>query len=484
MIEQIVNATKGLPTLLAGNKALHSRYDPYREAERFISTLSIPDNTDCFILLEPGLNYLSSLLRKKYPDKNIIILHCSSFFKDNPGYYTCTDKDAVWYYDSTQRLSDFLEQNIQETASCQLIQWRSAASIYKSEYLSILKAVSEFLQREAANKRTLTVVGRLWIKNFFKALNTSFYPLTVQKGSSAVILCAAGPSLETSLPEIKRQINKYFVIAVSSAVGALYKAGIQPDLVISTDAGQWAKFHLNEVFRNTKRIMFSAPLSSALSSQCYDNPLLVQSDGSIWQNALLSRLEIPFINLKQRGTVSASALDVALTISNGPVFLAGFDMLFKDIQTHARPYSLNFFLESVESRLRPMYSEQFKRASTIRDGNAYTIYGQWFRQKIPSLVNRVCILGTKNPFFKELESYEQLPKTSSNTIKPHLAEMELPVSTSTREALVLLSQILVESRIGPGMCNELSILLNLANKEPDTVQKAVFDCCGVNPFDE
>src|SRR6056297_3172699 len=57
--------------------SLHSRYSPYKEAERFVDSLKLKDPLGIYVLIEPGLGYLTLELKKRFPSALFVELHCT-----------------------------------------------------------------------------------------------------------------------------------------------------------------------------------------------------------------------------------------------------------------------------------------------------------------------------------------------------------------------------------------------------------------------
>jgi hypothetical protein len=188
------------------------------------------------------------------------------------------------------------------------------------------------------------------------------------------------------------------ILASSSSVPALLAGGLAPDFIISTDGGGWALFHLYECLRVRRQVPLAVPFCAALPSQCAALPVIPVCDGSLWQTIVLSGCGIPFISLAQRGTVTASALDLAFVLSSGPVYISGMDLANRDISTHARPYRLSSAEENA-SRLDPLYSRQYRRASA---GGSMNIYAEWFGARLDSYPKRLFSLGKNHPVFDSI----------------------------------------------------------------------------------
>ena len=125
------------------------------------------------------------------------------------------------------------------------------------------------------------------------------------------------------------------------------------------------------------------------------------NDGSLWQSMALHAIGLPSALIPQRGTVTASALDLALTLSAGNIFLAGMDLSVQDIRSHARPYGFDHLFFGAASRLRPVYSQYFIRSGDIKAGGSHDVYAAWFKNRIATWPKRIFSLGGNHAAFED-----------------------------------------------------------------------------------
>ncbi|MFP3043112.1 DUF115 domain-containing protein [Treponema primitia] len=406
MLERLVSTGSGFPTVHVGDLTLHSRYNPPLEAEKYINSLNFREGVRFFILLEPGLGYTTQALRKKFPHTVILNIHVSDFFL-RPEISSDSVADGVWSPGSGETLLHFLENHLPDTeaAAVAIVEWRPAQAAFGEVYLKIFAEIVEYIKRADANKRTMDNFGKRWFKNAFKNIRLLKKSLRYHPFFSPIVITGAGPSLEETIPILTEQ-KKYssiFILAVSSSVPALLSAGLQPDLILTTDGGNWALLHLYETLRSKqkKAPAFAAAITAALPSQFAELPWLPISDGSLWQNLMLHSRGLPFAALPQRGTVTATALDLAFKLSQGPVYITGIDLGHRDIKTHARPYSFDRLLMGRESRFNPAYSQAFMRASSITASGSHGIYTQWFARQMAAYPDRLFSLGNNSSVFTE-----------------------------------------------------------------------------------
>jgi hypothetical protein len=182
---------------------------------------------------------------------------------------------------------------------------------------------------------------------------------------------------------------------------ALSSADITADIVIATDGGSWALKHIYPFYRhykNTNKAAFAVNLCAALPSQCADTAQLIINDGSFWQNIVLHELTLPSVSIPQRATVTATAVELAMLLTNGNIYLAGLDFSVNDIRTHARPYSFDSLFYSRASRFVPFYSESYARSRLLHEGGSMGIYESWFKEQLDKWQKRIFSIGGNKIF--------------------------------------------------------------------------------------
>jgi hypothetical protein len=336
------------------------------------------------------MGYIVPVLKEKFANSKIVVLHIEEGFPPS-GVPEISKKDSV---------QEFLEAEVPQTDSSKIkiIEWRPSLIFYKEAYVNLLSEVVNFIKRADAENRTVSAFGKKWFKNFFKNLKNLKHAFLYRDTSLPVIITGSGPSLEKTLPLIKRMQDKSLIIASSSSVMALSHNGISPDLVITTDGGSWALRHIYPCYRNAfgTAAAFAANLCAALPSQCSGNPFLIINDGSLWQSVILHELAIPSVIIPQKGTVTASAVELALTLTSGNIYLAGMDLSVKDIRTHVRPYAFDHLQFDAASRFTPVYSQSYVRSSLLREGGSLDIYAAWFKKQFILWPKRIFTLDEGN----------------------------------------------------------------------------------------
>jgi hypothetical protein len=310
--------------------------------------------------------------------------------------------------------------------------------------------------------------GRRWVRNFFRNIALLDQALLYRTMDMPVVITGSGPSLESVLPQIGSARKGIFILAASSSLPALMACGIAPDMVMSTDGGGWAPLHLHACFRTASRredAMAPAKLAfglcAAVPSQCYAIPLLAMNDGSLWQSMALHSLGIPSVLVPARGTVTASAIELAMVISSGGIFLAGMDLAVSGIQSHARPYGFDHLFFGTASRLKPVYSQYFMRSGDIKAGGSHDVYAAWFKNRIGSWPQRVFSLGGNHSAFESGLPAGSLERGRKNASDDYFQVMTTNGSPAERRAHALetLVSALDNPQYAAALCGELAPLL-------------------------
>jgi hypothetical protein len=387
MRERIASARSGAPTAYLDELALHSAFDPAAEAARFAAGRPPKSHARLRLFFAPCLDYLLPAYEAAYGPSPAIVVQCSEFFSPDR---CLAQPEFYWTPASAFDLAGFLEAAVADSDAdaVDLIEWRPAVTAYGRPAVDLLAEIRRTLQRLAANGRTVRALGRRWLRNAFRNSRRLPDSALLAASRAPIVVAAAGPSLESVLPVIAARQGEWPLIAVSSAVAALAEAGIEPDMVVATDGGNWASFHLAAAVR--RGLAVAAPLTASLSG---DGPFIALGDGSRWQGVVLAAFGAETPSWPQRGTVTATAVDLALALTSGPIVLAGLDLAPVGQRGHARPYALDRFGEAGAGRTRTFEAWQYDRWLSGGENGALRIYADWFAGHYRGAHRRLARLG-------------------------------------------------------------------------------------------
>ena len=146
----------------------------------------------------------------------------------------------------------------------------------------------------------------------------------------------------------------------------LKESGLLPDLVVMTDPGFYSMHHLHFA---PPPCPVAMPLSAARGAwdlpwgTPQGVPVFLLGQPVIFEKALLDAAGVSAPMIPPRGTVAATAIELALAATSGPVIVAGLDMCSRDLLMHARPSAFDRLLLLQASRLQPHTSLVFHRAA-------------------------------------------------------------------------------------------------------------------------
>lgn len=385
MVEiQFADSKSGTKTCIANGIRLHSAYDPVKEAERFIGTLEFDFNPNMVIVTEPALSYCSQFLRNRFPKATLVAIRFTDQF-DQYNYLW----DNVFHYKQIHQILSIYGEDM--VLSAGFISWQPSQQVFTDAYNQCWEMIKNLVQTSRDILGTRAYFGRRWFKNTLSFCYRIRNSHSIKQGTSAIVLVASGPSLKSSLDLIRKNRDKFFLIALSSGLSPLLAAGIMPDLCISTDGGYWAKKHI--MYCPT---VLAAPAEAALPGQCFDGAILPLKYGDGPEGDFLDSCGIASHLALRNGTVSGTALELALSITSGPVFACGLDLCQQIGFQHCQPNQLEVSNLLLDMRLAPKESRLYPQQLPSK---SLEIYAQWFQNQSQRLGKRFYRLAAENYSF-------------------------------------------------------------------------------------
>ena len=363
-------ARNGSLSCTINNKQYHSLYNPENEALSFCKNTVKPSfKPSVILIIEPGLSYCAGELKKLFPESQIAAVRLTDSFSE---YDILWDK--VFYFNSNSSISEelynyFGEENLLRTA---IYSWPQSSSILTELNNAVLAEIKKAVVKSRSVLYTREHFSKKWFLNSIKFfLNIRKITLT-DKIKKDILITASGPSLTDSIRYIKEYRNNFFLIAVSSSLSVLQNNEITPDLVLSTDGGFWAKKHLSgnsSIFALTDESCISTALlrNSVIFPLAYKNSI---------GEKIFKKLQFPFFYASRNGTVSGTAAELALSLTDKKVYFCGLDLCPTPGFQHASPNNLEKENSSNDFRYRP--KEQRLTISRFSSEGSLEIYRNWF----------------------------------------------------------------------------------------------------------
>jgi hypothetical protein len=338
--------------------ALHSPYDPVKEAARFAAGLG-DDPPSMVVVLGEGLGYACTAIAERFPLTRVVPVYYSEEL-----YRASTFRAGFsWHPDSGDDLQDWFRRIIGEldVEGLRVVEWPPSGRVFPDASRRAQACAQTAVQEASGSLLTTVGFGRVWLRNSimnFLCLEDAATGNPCPP-EAPVIVAAPGPSLEASLPVMRKARGSFVLWALPSALHALEAGGVLPDLIVMTDPGHWSAAHLRFT---ASRCPVAMPLSAAKPNREPARPVFLLSQPTFFEERILERAGIAAPSIPPHGTVAATALDLALASTRGPVAAAGLDLCVADIITHARPNLFDRLRRLSANRLAPHYSEAFLSA--------------------------------------------------------------------------------------------------------------------------
>lgn len=362
-------ARSGSQTATWNDTLFHSRYDPVKEAGRFIRENTEGEGKRLFIVIEPGLGYVLDAIASTYPGAKIVVLYLHDAF-----FSRRTRAWPAWCADGEISIENFLSRTIEddELEALSLLEWPPARRAFPEAASNVAERVLQHIRERQGSILTSGFFGRRWIRN--SILNYlhlgSFVTAATDTAERErpVLVAASGPSLERSLPVIAKLRRSLALWALPSSLEALSHAGLQPDLIVLTDPGFYSFIHLSDLARNASvrfmpdRTAIAMPLSAATGAWKLGLPVVPLSQEVFYETEFLSEAGLSAVSVPANGTVSGTALHLARALSRKIVVFTGLDFCTSDIRSHVRPHAFEPFDRDDAFRLRPWHGRVYERA--------------------------------------------------------------------------------------------------------------------------
>ena len=395
-------AKNGEKTCEIAGKHLHSAYNPSREAEQFVSRLEASFDPSAVIIIEPVLSHCLPFLKKRFPKATLCAVRLSDDFSAYDGGWHCCLK-------ADESLADSLYDSLGEEKLCAALfyAWPASEQAFAAEARAAWEAIRSAVLKSRDVLATRSFFARRWMKNAVVFCRQIRHPARIAHGSCGILIAASGTSLKTSLPKIREYRDRFFLIAVSSALLPLSSHGIMPDLVISTDGGYWAKKHLAQCGEDFSAIPFAVSAEGACPAAVLEhNPIvpLRYDDGA--ETKLLNACGIDSMPAKRNGTVSGTAAEFALALTSGNIYFCGLDLATAKGFQHTQPNALERLHEAKDNRLRT--KDTRIAASEFGAHGALDLYRNWFVAESPRLSKRLFRLSDNFAFRGRLGQIEDI----------------------------------------------------------------------------
>lgn len=351
-----------VPEITVNNRKiyLHSRFDPLKEAERFISEME-PEKFDLLIIMGFAFAYHAEILLKRIQkDATLLIIEKSPALlkkaaRSRPLSELLNDKRVKILIDPGE---DEIADTLKGKSSYRVTfaTHRGSHQFAPEYYENIKKTAMSCLSTKNVNIATLSKFEKNWSLNIARNIRAfPDYPgANIFYGKfnrTPALVVSAGPSLTGSIDFIKASSKKAIIIAVDTSYRILKKHGIEPHFCVTVDP-QIINARYFEGDTDGRTILITDPTVHPSVFRLYrGNKALigVAFEMMKWIEKIIGDNG----ELAYGGSVSTNAYDFAKRVGASPIVLLGQDLSFTRGLAHARGSYLD---EEVQLRTDRFYN--------------------------------------------------------------------------------------------------------------------------------
>jgi len=352
---EIVESKIGVKAIKKNGIAIHSLYDPIKEARTIVDSLNLQrDNIYLFIVLGVGLGYHVEILKNEFPNSIILPIELDDDialnYVSNVGRFLITNYNINDIY-TILNFVDFMQ-----VRDVKFVIFPGSYRLNAERYKSISEDIHSIVKAKFSDLLTRVNFDKLWIKNIFLNL-----PNLVRFGSLSenelksdfsylfnkpFVVLGAGYSAWLLFDVLKRYRDKFVLGVVDTALKTTLSQGIIPDIVFSLDS-QLANIKdffgvetkgltlisditvSPELIRNFKGNIF---LSKTSHIEVIGNVVFEMTNSAIsWIEELA---EYRLLGLESGGSVSTNLFHLSLLLGANPSIMVGVDLGFPYLFSH------------------------------------------------------------------------------------------------------------------------------------------------------
>ena len=330
-----------------GSKSINinSCYDPVREGEKWLKGLDIGE--DLTIIFGFGAGYhlidLDKILDK---DSKVLIIEpsiecfkCALYINDFTKIFT-NDNVFLYIANDVSNLKHFLYGLIQEGVypDIKIAEFIPVERVHRQFFNDVRREILEFLNNVVININTIQFFSKMWTENFFRNLVYTIKSPGISKlfnrfHKMPLIIISAGPSLDKNIELLKDAKGKAVLLCVGTALKALLKKRIEPDLVISID-GSYKNYEHFKGIECEAPLIFDPLVNSNITSN-YKGDMIVCEVFGYFTPWLRGTIKKEIGILKTGGSVANIAFDLAVKTGADPIIFVGQDLAFTNNKTHS-----------------------------------------------------------------------------------------------------------------------------------------------------
>ncbi len=325
----------------------HSLYHPRRPreaADRRAASVPIESGT-LYVIVSPLTGYGITTLISRLPATSVCVaVEVERELFDVPFRIDSSALPVVRETDIVTTAERVLEYTPDFVRRVRVVALSGTYSRRRKRYDEIIEILRSEIATRWRNKATRIHFGRKWVRHLFRNIcleTPSFWPGGDPSGpvdGQPLVVCGAGESLESSLDWIATNRNRFYLMAVDTALGTLVESGIAPDGVVALEAQLINVADFLPGLPPTTDLYYDLtvhPNVPRIAAPHRRRPIL--SDFSPLSLIRRAAEHAPVRGpVRQFGSVGNTAVHLATLFGNGPIILVGMDFSYVAGKPHAR----------------------------------------------------------------------------------------------------------------------------------------------------
>lgn len=358
---------------------LYSSVNPEREASLLADSLKQAEEYMVFGM-ELGYHVLALLNRYQSArvhvfESNIYLLHMAFTYIDWTTYIA-NGRMRVVYNDDLKQLVSELSGRFAEMKNAELLVHYPAIKMI--EDAQIRQLLEDFFVTTSSMREQ----GSLLDSNFEVISKLNLPECDELKDifkDKAVVIVGAGPSVDSQLDRLRKYRDKITVFATGHIIRRLVNEGIIPDAVIITDPQPLMYKQIDGVnLKGIPMILLSTASSSVID---YYNGSIYVAYQSGYVPAEIKAGKIGSTLFETGGSVTTTALDIALRFGAGKIIFVGVDLAYTGGYSHASGEGRK--VENIDG-LRQVRSNTGDMVYTSKN---LDIYRKWIERRIEGVMD-------------------------------------------------------------------------------------------------
>jgi len=402
--------------------ALHSTFDPIREANAIWnkSIKSALNKNDIQIIFGLGLGYLFKRAYINSDSKIFIIepiIEVLRFVLEHVDFSAELSDKRVYLSDNIEDLLNKLKQEYLKGDKAEFLLLPAYAQLEQNCLVALTTNVLKIMEEKSSDVNTIFRLAHYWAKNFVDSLPGffEFRPLGFLQDAFAdktALIAAAGPGLADNIEKIKKNRDKFVLIAVGKALKTFAENDIVPDFVTFADAVNLKQqIQGFESLLEKTNIIMTSKTDSQISTLKAKNKILYLAQNDVF-NSLFSKYSSQYPgSFQSASSVSIINYFVAKALGFRTVVYVGLDLAFPDNKIYFTGESLKtdekgyIYVDGIGKTLKKVEFVKDKDGNDIPSRDDYVLFIRQFEDILAndSSLSKVINTSLKGAYIKGMD---------------------------------------------------------------------------------